>query len=94
MSTSDAVISTLQYNYDNLDTGYSVASIILDFSKTFDCVTHEILLDKMRAYGARGNALDWFRSYPSNRQQYVTFKNKLSERHLVNCGVPQGSILG
>ena len=94
MSTSDAIINTLQYIYDNLDKGYSVISIFLDFSKAFDCVDHEILLHKLRVYGVRGLALDWFRSYLTNRQQYVTFKNKLSDVRSVDCGVPQGSILG
>ena len=55
------------YIYDNLDSGYSVVSILLDFSKAFDCVDHEILLHRLRVYGVRGAALDWFRSYFTNR---------------------------
>ena len=67
---------------------------ISDFSKAFDCVNHEILLDNLRVYGVRGIALDWFRTYLANRQQYVKFKNNISERHLVDCGVRQGLIPG
>ena len=52
------------------------------------------LLDKLRVYGVRGIALDWFRTYLANRQQYVKFKNNISERHLVDCGVRQGLIPG
>ena len=40
LSTSDAIISTLQYIYDNFDAGYSVVSIFLDFYKASDCVNH------------------------------------------------------
>ena len=67
MSTSIAVVNTLQYVYDGLDQGDSVVSIFLDFAKAFDCLNHKILLDKMKSYGVRGAALDWFRSYLSGR---------------------------
>ena len=67
--------------------------MFIDFSKAFDCVDHEILLQKLRVYGVRGLALDWFRSHLTNRQQNVTLKNKLSDVRSVDCGVPQGFIL-
>ena len=94
MSTTNAILNTLQYIYDNLDKGYSVVSIFLDFSKAFDCVYHQILLQKFTVYGMRGVALGWFTSYLANRQHNVTFNNKLSERRSVDCGVAQSSILG
>ena len=94
MSTSGAISNTLQSIYHNLDKDCSVVSIFSDFSKAFVCVDHEILLHKLRVYGMRGVALGWFRSYLANRHQYVTFNNKSSKRRSVDCGVPQGSILG
>ena len=42
----------------------------------------------------RGNALEWFESYLSGRQQYVTYKGYTSSTEYITCGVPQGSILG
>ena len=78
-----------------LDEGDSViAFFLLDFLKAFDTVNHRILLDKLFHYGIRGNALDWFESYLSNRRQYVTYNDVKSSIKDVSCGVPQGSILG
>ena len=77
-----------------LDDGDSVIGIFLDFSKASDTVNHRILLDKLFHYGVRGNALNWFESYLSDRRQYVTYNDTKSSTKDVSCGVPQGSILG
>ena len=71
-----------------------VVEIFLDFSKAFDAVNHDILLDKLCHYGVRDNALDWFRSYLSGRRQFVTYNGVSSSTKTITCGVPQGSILG
>ena len=49
---------------------------------------------KLENYGIRGVSLEWFKSYLSNRQQFVTYNNCKSSTSNVYCGVPQGSILG
>ena len=77
-----------------IDNGDYVIGIFLDFSKAFDTVNHGILLEKLCHYGIRGHALDWFRSYLSNRKQFVTYNGTVSSTKTITCGVPQGSILG
>ena len=93
-STTDAIVDMTQYIYDNLDCGDIVISFFLDFSKAFDTVNHRILLYKLQRYGIRGSALNWFNSYLSGRLQYVSMDGYNSQVHLIDRGVPQGSILG
>ena len=52
------------------------------------------MLAKLNHYGIQGSANCWFHSYLNNRQQYTFIDGYSSALHNVNCGVPQGSILG
>ena len=69
-------------------------SVFIDLSKAFDTISHNILLKKMENLGIRGVARTWFENYLSNRHQYMELYGKKSNRKVVTCGVPQGSILG
>ena len=72
--------------------------IFYDFTKAFDTICHDILLNKLTFYGLRGSAHDWLSSYLSGRTQAVKINNStgmaLSEWVNVETGVPQGSVLG
>ena len=57
-------------------------------------MNHAILLSKLEHYGIRESALAWFKSYLSDRKQYVHLNGTDSEMKCVTCGVPQGSVLG
>ena len=69
-------------------------SIFCDLSKAFDVINHNILIQKLEHYGIRGKAKTWIANYLANRSQYVKFENCKSESQKIECGVPQGSILG
>ena len=59
----------------------------------FDTVDHHILLDKLNHYGFRGITNDWFSSYLKNRTKTTQVGRHISDKAVVGCGVPQGSIL-
>ena len=69
--------------------------LVLDMSAGFDTVDHDILLKRLElAIGLRGNVLNWFRSYLSDRSQSVTVNGTFSNSVPLVYGVPQGSVLG
>ena len=92
-NTSMALITLIDKVMTKLDKGDTVVGVFLDLSKAFDTVDHSILLEKLR-YGIRGIANKWFHSYLSSRRQFVSFSEVNSTELYVQCGVPQGSILG
>ena len=77
-----------------LDSKNSMIGLALDFRKAFDTVDLQIIRRKLIAYGIRGTAFNWFDSYLSSREQFVVIGNCESQRRSIQCGVPQGSILG
>ena len=93
-STSLALIDLYEKISLALDRNEHAVGVFLDLSKAFDTVDHNILLDKLEHYGIRGVALDWVRSYLSNRLQFVQFNSQCSSPQTICCGVPQWSILG
>lgn len=93
-STTDCIVRFLDMMYAGLDRREKPVGIFLDLSKAFDIVCHEFLLLKLERYGVRGNVLNWFASYLTNRSQYVNIGITNSVSHNINVGVPQGAILG
>ena len=77
-----------------VDNNLYTCGVFLDFAKAFDTVNHQILLNKLEAYGIRGIPLKWFTSYLFNRQQYVSVNSVESSKQTMKCGIPQGSSLG
>ena len=78
----------------SVDTGEFAYGVFIDLSKAFDTINHKLLLKKLSHYGITDGALDWFRSYLSDRQQYVKWNNTTSDTLPITTGVPQGSVLG
>jgi hypothetical protein len=93
-STITAIIEITDYLYKALDSGNYVLGLYIDISKAFDTVSHDILLHKLQNYGVRGSVYQWFKSYLSNRFQYVSINKVNSNLLPIKYGVPQGSVLG
>ncbi|CAG9115901.1 unnamed protein product [Plutella xylostella] len=93
-STEDAVANLVDHVAKKLDSGERCVGVFLDLAKAFDTVSRPILLKKMASYGIQGLALDWFRSYLSDRKQRIGINNTFSELKTIGFGVPQGSVLG
>ena len=94
-ATSHAMIKLYDEALTGLDNkSCKTGSVLLDISKAFDCVDHEILLHKLQHYGIRGNVCKWFESFLTNRTHYVEINGIRSDSYTPDIGVPQGSVLG
>ena len=72
LSTHLALITLIDKLTQAKENGEYVIGVILDFSKAFDTVNHEILLDKLYHYGVRGCAHKWFGSYTLGKKGCYT----------------------
>ena len=94
-STETALLKVQSDILTALDSGSGAVLLMLDLSAAFDTIDHGILLSRLNSlYGISGDALDWFKSYLSNRVQRVIIGDTVSECKSLNFGVPQGSVLG
>ncbi len=93
-STVTQLIECLNSWYKSLDERKAVDVIYLDFSKAFDTVSHQKLLQKLPSYGITGPILRWLEAFLLNRRQRVTVDGVCSKWSEIPSGVPQGSVLG
>ena len=93
-STELALVDLTDKIAQAIDNKKVTVGVFIDLSKAFDTLNHEILIGKLQHYGIRGLALNWFKSYLKNREQFVIFNDVKSDVRLITTGVPQGSILG
>jgi len=91
ISTQDALLNINETIYEQIDKGNLTLLLLLDLSKAFDSVDHELLLKKLQNLSIDPQ---WFSSYLSNRNHAVCLQNTTSPFLPNKFGVPQGSILG
>ena len=60
--------------------------VFIDFSKAFNTINHNILMQKLYKYGLRGKIADWLSSYLKDRKQKVTYNGALSDEKVINIG--------
>ena len=93
-STETALLHVTDELLKAMDDKKASILVLLDMSKAFDSIRHDIMLSKLLKIGVSPPALDWFRSYLCHRSQTVRIEDAVSQRLPLKYGVPQGSILG
>ena len=89
-----ALLSLLDKWHVSLDNKGFGGAILMDLSKAFDTLNHDLLIAKLHAYGFDKNALKLIKSYLSTRWQRNKINSSLSTWSELTKGVPQGSVLG
>ena len=92
-STEYAALELVDRIITKMDNNEVPISIFLDLSKAFDTLNHKILLNKLKYYGI-GVPLQLFKSYLTNRTQFVEIDDIKCDTLHIATGVPQSSILG
>ena len=77
-----------------LDSGGFVGTILMDFSKAYDCISHELLIAKLEFYGLDEISLKLILNYLTHRKQRTKIGSSFSSCFDIYIGVPQGSIPG
>jgi hypothetical protein len=94
--STETALTTVKNDIDrHLDNGRGCLLVLLDLSAAFDTIDHSILLDRLEQItGITGLALQWIRSYLTERKQSVMINGIVNEPIDLKIGVPQGSVLG
>ena len=93
-SSQHVLIRLLEEWRKCLDNNYVVGGVLMDLSKAFDCVPHDLLIAKLEAYGIKESLLAYLHSYLSNRKQCIPINNVASDFETIISAVPQDSIVG
>ena len=94
-STETALVKVHNDIVSATDNPPYIILLLLDLPAAFDTVDHKILLQRLSCrFGINGKALRWLKSYLENREQVINVKGATSCRRDLQCGVPQGSMLG
>ena len=93
-STESQLIITMEEIARALDDRNQIDMLILAFSKAFDTVPHQRLLNKIDHYGIRNKTKGWIQTWLTTTSQRVVVDGEASETVHVDSGVPQGTVLG
>ena len=93
-NTQNSFLRMIEFWKAKLNNGSKVGVIIMDLSKAFDSLNHDLLSAKLKAYGIDNNAVSFMRGCLTNRLQLCKINNSFSKWAKISAGVPQGSMLG
>ena len=93
--TTDALVEMLHKWYEATDEpGTTVRVLLLDYSKAFDLINLETLIDKLVAMNLPAHIVRWMAAFLLDREQTVTIGESVSQPEYPNGGVPQGTLSG
>lgn len=93
-STSNTLAQVIDDLITSSDKKLISVLVLLDFSKAFDTINHQLLVSKLKFYGFSTNSLHFVESYLSNRKQKIKINSSYSDFVDISSGVAQGSTLG
>ena len=93
-NTQHCLLAMLEKWKKAVDTKKVFGALLTDLSKAFDCLPHDLIIAKLKAYGFSLPALDLIQNYLANRKQRTKINDSYSPWSDILFGVPQGSILG
>ena len=93
-SSNHMIFRLIEEWNEKLDNGFFAGAVLIDLSKTFDCIPHDLLIAKLNAYGFDKKSIVFFYSYLTRRKQCVNVNNMQGTFQALLSGIPQGSIVG
>jgi len=94
-STETALLSVKDDIMQSIANQQGVFLVMLDLSAAFDTVNHATLFSRLESeIGLTGTALEWFKSYFTDRTTRVLINGEYSDFCHMQYGLPQGSIVG
>ena len=93
-STEQCLFIMIEMWKKALDNKKVAGAVLTDLSKAFDCLSHDLLIAKLEAYGLEKSAQKFVYNYLKDRKQRTKINGSYSSWKELKCGVPQGSILG
>ena len=93
-STTTALLQMVDCIARGIDENKIVSTMCVDLTAAFDCVEHQLLIEKLQFYSIDESTLKWIKSYLADRTSYVAIGSGSSNKYKNLHGVPQGSVLG
>ena len=93
-STNHVLIRLIENWKTTLAKNLFTEAVLMDLSKAFDCIPHDLLIAKLHAYGLSFDTVTFLNLYLKDRKQNIRINNIFSAFQNILSGVPQGSILG
>ena len=85
--------ATYRFYFEGINRRFHTGMILVDLQKAFDPLDHTALPKKMECNDLKESVIKWVQFYLSSRKFFVTLEDAFSDDGLINCGIPQRSIL-